>query len=242
MSTDPVPSLEPWIGALREDVEPMPDTARYRVASRLVSTAMVVAAGTAAPATADLLQRGFLQSRRFAVALALPVGALLGAAGHAEWQRRTTPPVAVVAAPSVSTAAASASVAALAPEMVRPVASESLTVVPAVAPSAKRAPSVAPSVTAEREAPSLERELSLLERARTALSEGEPQRTLRLLGEHGLAYPNSALQQEREALTIRALMAVGRSTEARARAARFVEAYPTSALRASVDRAVSTIP
>jgi outer membrane protein assembly factor BamD (BamD/ComL family) len=99
-----------------------------------------------------------------------------------------------------------------------------------------------PGVKSEREAPSLERELSLLERARTRLSEGQPQSTLQLLREHRLSYPNSALQQEREALTIRALTAAGRISEARDRAARFVEAYPTSPLRGSVERAVESIP
>jgi outer membrane protein assembly factor BamD (BamD/ComL family) len=107
---------------------------------------------------------------------------------------------------------------------------------------AKPAAASAPSIKSEPEAPSLERELSLLERARTRLSEGQPQSTLQLLREHRLSYPRSALQQEREALTIRALMAAGRVAEARDRAARFVQAYPTSALRGSVERAVESIP
>ena len=113
---------------------------------------------------------------------------------------------------------------------------------PAVVSPAKPAAASAPSVKPEREAPSLERELSLLERARTRLSEGQPQSTLQLLREHRFSYPSSALQQEREALTIRALTAAGRIAEARDRAARFVEAYPTSALRGSVERAVESIP
>jgi hypothetical protein len=239
MTTDQVPSLEPWLGALREDVEPMSETARYRVASRLASTALIASAGVAASKTAGLLRPGLLHSRLFAVALSLPVGALVGAAGHAHWQRQAAPPVTVAAAPVISTVAAPPSVA----EMVEvptmpPTAVEAA---PAVASPPKRPPA-SPSVKAAGEAPSLELELSLLERARTALSEGQPQGTLRLLGEHRLAYPSSALQQEREALTIRALMAVGRGAEARARAARFVEAYPTSALRGSVDRAVGSIP
>jgi hypothetical protein len=234
--TDQVPSLEPWLGALRADVETMPAPARQRIASRLAATALVISAGVAAPATAGMLRRGFVHSRLFAVALALPTGALMGAAGHAYWQRPAAPP-ALVAAPRVVppvTVAAAAPAAATPPVAVE--------APPAVVSPAKPAPASASSVKPEREAPSLERELSLLESARTRLSEGQPQSTLQLLREHRLSYPSSALQQEREALTIRALTAAGRNSEARDRAARFIEAYPTSALRGSVQRAVESIP
>ena len=232
--TDQVPSLEPWLGALRADVEPMPALARQRIASRLAATALVVSAGVAGPATAGMLRRGFVHSRLFAVALALPAGALVGAVGHAYWQRSAAPATFVAAPPVMLPVAAPVPV-----EAMPPVAVEAL---PAVVSPAKPAAAGAPSVKSEREAPSLERELSLLERARTRLSEGQPQSTLQLLREHRLSYPTSALQQEREALTIRALTAAGRTAEARDRAARFVEAYPTSALRGSVERAVESIP
>jgi hypothetical protein len=232
--TDEVPSLEPWLGALRADVEPMPAAARQRIASRLAATALVVsAAGIAGPATAGTLRRGFVHSRLFAVALALPAGALVGAAGHAYWQRPAAP--AAVAPPRVTPPVAVAVPVATTPR----VAVEALPTAESAVPPA---PAGAPSSRSEREAPSLERELSLLERARTLLSEGQSQGTLQLLREHRLSYPNSALQQEREALAIRALIAAGRSVEARGRAVRFVEAYPTSALRGSVERAVESIP
>lgn len=235
MTTDQVPSLQPWLGDLREDVEPMSEAVRYRVASRLASTALIASAGVAASAAPGLLRPGFMHSRLFAVALSLPVGVLVGAVGHAHWQRQDAPPVSAASAAVIPKVAAPPSVAEIP-------ATPPVEAAHAVASPPKRAPAVSPSVKGGGEAPSLERELSLLERARTSLSEGQPQGTLRLLGEHRLAYPSSALQQEREALTIRALMAVGRVVEARARAARFVEAYPTSALRGSVDRAVGAIP
>jgi hypothetical protein len=232
--TDEVPSLEPWLGALRADVEPIPAAARQRIASRLAATALVVsAAGIAGPATAGMLRRGFVHSRLFAVALALPAGALVGAAGHAHWQRPAAP--AAVATPRVTPPVAVTAPVATTP----PVAVGALPTAESPVPPA---PAGAPSSKSEREAPSLEHELLLLERARTLLSEGQSQGTLRLLREHRLSYPNSALQQEREALAIRALIAAGRSAEARGRAVRFVEAYPTSALRGSVERAVESIP
>jgi hypothetical protein len=142
-----------------------------------------------------------------------------------------------VAAPRVIS-----SVAAAAAEPVAAMPPVAVEAPPAMVSPAKPTAASAPSLKFEREAPSLERELTLLERARTRLSEGQPQSTLQLLSEHRLSYPSSALQQEREALTIRALTAAGRIAEARDRAARFVEAYPTSALRGSVERAVESIP
>lgn len=232
--TEQLPSLEPWLGALRADVEPVPALARQRIASRLATTALIASAGVAAPAAAGMLRRGFVHSRLFAVALALPAGALVGAVGHAYWQRPAAPPAAVTVPRVMPSVAVAAPVAALPPAPVD--------ALPALASPAKRAATGAPSAKPEREAVSLERELSLLERARTRLSEGQPQSTLQLLREHRLSYPSSALQQEREALLIRALTAAGRLAEARGRAARFVEAYPTSALRGSVERAVGSIP
>ena len=232
--TEQIPSLEPWLGALRADVEPMPAAARQRIASRLAATALVVsAAGIAESATAGTLRRGFVHSRLFAVALALPAGALVGAAGHAYWQRPAAP-AAIATAPVIPPLAVAAPVVTT-----PPVAVEAL---PTATSPVPPAPTGAPSLKSEREAPSLERELSLLERARTRLSEGQPQSTLQLLREHRLAYPNSALQQESEALAIRALIAAGRTAEARGRAVGFVEAYPTSALRGSVERAIESIP
>jgi hypothetical protein len=238
MPNDPVPPLEPWLGVLRADVQPMPEPARARVVSRLATTALVATAAVAAPATAQtMLRRGFVHSRLFAVALALPAGALIGAAGHAYWPRSVAPP-AVVSAPRVSAKAVIPQISEVSepPAAMPPIALEPL---PAPTSSSRPPPAAASSVKSEPDAPSLERELSLLERARTRLSEGQPHATLQLLREHQLAYPTSALQQEREALTIRALMAAGRIDDARARAARFVEAYPSSALRGSVERAVA---
>jgi hypothetical protein len=88
----------------------------------------------------------------------------------------------------------------------------------------------------------LEHELRLLEQARTKLSEGQPVGTLELLRQHRAQYPHSTLEQEREALSVRALMAAGRRAEAQKQSAAFVQRYPASVLRGSVERAVGTIP
>jgi outer membrane protein assembly factor BamD (BamD/ComL family) len=88
----------------------------------------------------------------------------------------------------------------------------------------------------------LERELLLLEQARTRLSEGHAQATLDLLRAHRGQYPGSALAQEREALAVKALVAAGRAQEARQLADAFVQRFPGSVLRSSVENAVRTIP
>ncbi|HYP91501.1 MAG TPA: hypothetical protein VEQ59_25210 [Polyangiaceae bacterium] len=88
----------------------------------------------------------------------------------------------------------------------------------------------------------LERELSLLERARTRLSEGYAAAALDLLNAHRSSYPRSALTQEREALTVKALSAAGRADEAREAGEAFSRRFPKSVLRPSVDRATEGSP
>jgi hypothetical protein len=228
--TDEAPSIEPWLDALRDDVQPMSAHARERLAVRLAGITATVAAGAAAPAASSALQRSFWSSRAFTAMVALPVGALMGAAGHAYLTRAPTPaaPPSTASPPPITRAPESAtpSPAALEPA-------------PAT-PSALKAVAPTPGVKSEASAPSLARELSLLERARSTLSEGQPQATLQLLREHQSLYPKSVLQQEREALTIRALLGAGRRSEAQRRAQTFIETYPTSALRGSIERAVGT--
>jgi outer membrane protein assembly factor BamD (BamD/ComL family) len=52
--------------------------------------------------------------------------------------------------------------------------------------------------------------------------------SLALLERHVQRFPNSTLTQEREVLTVKALMKLERVDEARARAAQFKERWPTS--------------
>lgn len=229
--TDDASSIEPWLNTLRGDVQPMSAEARERLGLRLASATVLVAAGAAAPALSSALHRGFWYSRAFTAAVALPLGVLVGAAGHAYLVPATIQVVS--SAPAVSPSLA------LAPTPAPSAAAEPAPATPSLPrPSAPSAPSVKSEVAV----PSLERELSLLERARSKLSEGEPQATLQLLGEHQGRYPTSVLQQEREALAIRALLAAGRRAEAQRRAQAFMRAYPTSALRGSLERIAGTIP
>jgi hypothetical protein len=123
-----------------------------------------------------------------------------------------------------------------------------------LAPRPARAAAVAPSlrITTSKPGrapaasgaapPSLRDDISLLEGARTSLAEGDAAGSLEQLTVHQRRFPVSALRQEREALEIKVLVALGRTVEAKRLAAVFLERYPRSSLRAAVARAVGTNP
>ena len=115
-----------------------------------------------------------------------------------------------------------------------------------VAPAANVAPSAAPSLARaarpsqvtssappERDAPQ-ESELQLLKRAQVALGP-EPAAALRWADLHARQFAGGALAQEREVIAVDALMRLGRTTSARARAERFRASFPGSAHQRRVD-------
>lgn len=67
----------------------------------------------------------------------------------------------------------------------------------------------------------------------------EPARSLEVVEEDAGQHPRGALDEEREALRIRALLALGRAEEARTAAEAFREAYPRSIHARVVDRALT---
>src|SRR5262249_28508961 len=74
----------------------------------------------------------------------------------------------------------------------------------------------------------LRQETTLVSEARQVLRGGDPAGALRLLDECRRLFPNGVLVQERERLSIEALVAAGRPAEASARAAEFLRKYPDS--------------
>lgn len=115
--------------------------------------------------------------------------------------------------------------------------------------SAKGAPPPATSGTTSAEstggrrlaagggASSLETESALLQRAQAAL-QTSPSSALSLAEEHLTRYPNGRLSEEREVITIAALVALGRSTEAEARASAYIASRPRSAYRPRIEALV----
>ena len=99
----------------------------------------------------------------------------------------------------------------------------------------------APSAAASAAGPSSElaRERALLDLARASAAQGEPGQVLERVAEHTAQFPHGHLTEEREALAIRALLALGRESEARERAQAFRSAYPNSFLTPVIDSALS---
>lgn len=93
-------------------------------------------------------------------------------------------------------------------------------------PPPRRRPKASAQVGLET-APSSE--IELLRRARQALAL-RPQETLDLTEQHRAIYPDGAFAQEREALTIQALLRVGREEKALELAEQFVRSHPNSPL------------
>lgn len=229
---DDADSIEPWLSALRGNVEPAPAVTRRRLAQRLAEAGLVAAGAASALTLGALARPGRLGFGWLSGALWLPVGIVVGAAGHAWFAQPASVPTTLTRAlPPLS-----AQMLPVAPSSTAAVeAQPTQAVVPRVSPKPRLA-AVAP------EPQGLEHELLLLEQAHTRLSEGQSKATLELLRAHRSAYPSSALAQEREALTVKALVASGRVPEARQAADSFVQRFPGSVLRSSVENAVRTIP
>ena len=81
---------------------------------------------------------------------------------------------------------------------------------------------------ANREADTARAEARLVGVAREALQRGDAGRALSVLEDAQRRFPNGILLQEREALSISALAALGRKTEAAARAGAFLRVFPNS--------------
>lgn len=82
------------------------------------------------------------------------------------------------------------------------------------------------------------REGTILLRARRSLAAHDARGALEATEEHASTFPRGELSPEREAIAIDALLALGRSDEARARAERFASRWPSSVYAARVRRAL----
>jgi hypothetical protein len=85
-------------------------------------------------------------------------------------------------------------------------------------------------------------EQALLDPARAALARGDGVAALARLDVHERRFPTGALSQEREAMSIRALVLTGRRDRAVARAASFRARYPDSLLWPMIDATLRARP
>lgn len=175
------------------------------------------------------------------------LGGLVGAGIHAAWPRDAASPRLALQAPSAATPtpAPFAQAAPLqAPAPLPP---------PATATGdrgahAGSAALPASSTRAARPEPddssTLARERQIIDAARSAIAGGHPSEGLTILARYRSEFARGTLAEERDALEIRALLALGRVDEARAAASRFYSTYPESmlsgALARQVERATGT--
>ena len=93
----------------------------------------------------------------------------------------------------------------------------------------------APAI-ASVQSPGLAEQLALLETARNAVAQKNAAAALRALESHAAQFPSGALAEEREALTIRALVLANRVTEAKRHLAQFETQFPNSLLLSALKR------
>lgn len=107
-----------------------------------------------------------------------------------------------------------------------------------IATQVVQAPSVSPTPSSR----GLAAERALLDVARGALARGEATEALRAADRHASEYPSGALVEEREAIAIKALVALGRNDEARRRFKEMERRFPNGLMLRAVKNAVDQAP
>ena len=171
------------------------------------------------------------------LAASFVVGAMVGGAAMRAWSPAPPAPVAVQALPPLpvpaSIAAPAAAVASEPP--IEPVVSPT----PAAVRSARAVPLAVSSASPHSQ---LAAERLMLDAARAAVEREDGASALAAASEHERRFPAGILVQEREVLAVRALLLLGRSGEARARADRFRRRFPDSVLLPALASAVAAPP
>lgn len=193
------------------------------------------------PANVVVVRSRRTLSRVLLLAAALAVTAVAVGAGVA-LRGSNVPPGGAHAIPSLGVSFESSG-PAVAPHDIAPALSASgglpsTVPAPSVDPqsSTPRAASAGASSSESRDEPFLEED-RLMRRAREAVG-SNPAQALSLTQEHARRFPRGTLSQEREVIAIDALVQLGRSQEARARATAFLKFYPRSAHRARIEQLV----
>ena len=83
-------------------------------------------------------------------------------------------------------------------------------------------------------------ELQVLRPAQQAVSRGDFAAALAAIAEHQRRFPSGQLAEEREALRVKALLGLGRMSEAQSAGATFHERFSSSALRERIDEMLGT--
>jgi hypothetical protein len=218
-----------WIKPLSAEAEDMLAKERaFEAAPADVRPRALARARTALREVDGRSARFSLRRRPGLVAAALVLAlATISFAAWQKWSKRAAPlPRVTQPAPSSSAKSSSRLPAPAAPNP-EPASSQNTTT-PQLASSEKRQAAAAPSSSSPADAYALE--LRILERARAAVASGDFSAALRAVANHQRRFPAGRLQEEREALRVKALSGLGRNEEAGRAAERFRERFPRSVL------------
>ncbi|MET0593675.1 MAG: hypothetical protein ABW133_13310 [Polyangiaceae bacterium] len=188
-----------------------------------------VAAGAGASARGALAM--FTPSVR--VGTAFFAGIVAGAAGHAWIGSPRGLAVSMRESPALSATVALSNV---------PPQSKAEPAREGTAPSDSTSVATEPSPAGSSGASDLRAERAMLDQAQRALARGDATTSWSVLTAHTRRFPHGRLEEEREALAVKTLAALGRNDEAKARGARFRARYPDSLLRSTIDDTLGTIP
>lgn len=226
--------------AATEDVHPNPAAQSERLLARF---------GKAAPSMMPTLIQRFGSLRAAVVYTGLAAAAGLAAFG---WHASTDASSAPAPPPLAATIAVPAAIppANDVPEPASTLPSIDVSALPTSPREPRRAPApvpggssarVAPSslaAKAERSNTSLDDELARIDRARGLLASGKPSETLVEVEAYRREYSAQSFADEADSLEVRALAALGRTSEARALAERFLTKRPGSPYAEPVRAAV----
>jgi hypothetical protein len=236
MKEHEVPPLDEWtLAVLRDEKSPprAPRDAAARVMARLgVTLSMPVDPSSLGPRAASGVKRAgrswpsAILTPGVRLAAAFVAGGIAGATGHA-WLADSSRPAAN--GPARDVPRAEPTLAVSSPEATSPAAPlESTALVAGPAPSSSPG--------------DLNVERALLDQAQRAMARGDAPASLVVLTAHGRRFPHGRLEEEREALAVKTLAALGRDGEAKARGARFRSRFPNSLLQSTVDDTLRSIP
>jgi hypothetical protein len=212
-------------GVSRAALFSVPQSVGTGGAPQASTTASREAGASAAPWTASRVIA--------AVTTAFIAGGVLGGSIVATRQMAREDPPTVVPVPTVT--APVASVPANAPDDSVPSSPQ-----PAAQSAGQaHAMSSPPSSASSERVGTVAREREVLDAARAALSHGRSGEALAAVREHQRRWPHGVLEEEREVLAVRALVATGETAVACARAVRFRRAFPESMLSDVVSSALA---
>jgi len=216
----------------------VPATAAAATLTAAASGSTGVAATSGAGAAGLLTTMALVKSAGIGLALGAAVGSGLYFGGRVESAPPAPHELLVEGATSV---AAPFHAAAATPNAPAPAQSAS-SAPPASSPAPNEARGESPRAERPREAPPVASESQRVAQARALLRAGDANRALETLGALERDEPNGLLDQEREALVVEALAALGRRDAARVRADAFLARYPTSPHVLAVRRAAGYAP